>query len=450
MHAPFIRALSRSADLLARNPRTRAAQRLEPIGQDSKKNTYWLIGGDRLWVQHPDPNPPPPPRKRQRRVADAASSSKAATHKSGAKTSGSKRGAAKLSDTGRGRGRPPKTSKNTASDKKSKLSTRPRGRPRSSPAGEALVTATRTRSGGRQARATSARPMRSAAVTAKANMRKRPLPTEYFEDDFDEDQDISEEQSLTRSSKRPRTGTSTPLSSSVPPATRATRSTRNSRLRNRNEDEWQQIPDEWLNSDSGAPHAGDRDDGELTAADVSADDNAENLADGGSTDGQRRATARSHPRRIVSPSSSPDPASNLVAAPLAAKKIFGDDDSDLTDLTEDDGGSKRATLDADAERNDLDGSSREGKPGDAGETLEEDGEDDLERDGESDGEDDEVVDEEYAIRIAASQPKEWVEWETVRSFPIHHIIYNAHAPLRYVSHSRNGRPSQNNSKTAQA
>ncbi|KAJ8456834.1 hypothetical protein ONZ45_g18560 [Pleurotus djamor] len=40
-----------------------ASWRIEPIGFDSKKNAYWLIGEDRLWIQR---NPPRPNLKRKR------------------------------------------------------------------------------------------------------------------------------------------------------------------------------------------------------------------------------------------------------------------------------------------------------------------------------------------------------------------------------------------------
>jgi len=257
--------------------------------------------------------------------------------------------------------------------------------------------------------------MRSAAVAANANMRKRPLPAEYFEDDFDEVEEASEEQSLPRSSKRARAGTSTPMSSSVPPATRG-RSTRNSRLRNH--DEWQQIPDEWLNSATAVPPAGDTDDQESTGPDVDAGNYSEAPTDGNDPDEKNKTTTRSHPRRIVSPSSSPDPTSNPVAAPPASKKIFGDDESDLTDLTEEDGGGKRTVLGEGTEQKDPDDDGKQGEPDAAGETLDEEDSqsDDQEGGEETDVEDNEVVDEEYAIRIAASQPKDWVEWETVRRF----------------------------------
>ncbi|CAE6438951.1 unnamed protein product [Rhizoctonia solani] len=40
--------------------------RMEPVGWDSKKNTYWLVGETRLWIQHHIPQPPKPSKKRGR------------------------------------------------------------------------------------------------------------------------------------------------------------------------------------------------------------------------------------------------------------------------------------------------------------------------------------------------------------------------------------------------
>jgi hypothetical protein len=159
---------------------------------------------------------------------------------------------------------------------------------------------------------------------------------------------------------------------------------------------------------------------------------------------------RSHPRRIVSPSSSPDPTSHSVVAPPVTKRIFGDDDSELTDLTEDDGLAKKTALEEDAEPEDQDGTDKAGEPDDVGEMLEEEeGDIDNEQDGEETNGEDDVVDEEYAIRITASQPKDWVEWETVRvSNSL--MFYHLHPLCRYVLHSRSGRHSHVNSKTVQA
>ncbi|KAF7773311.1 hypothetical protein Agabi119p4_5478 [Agaricus bisporus var. burnettii] len=50
---------------LMRNDDELATWRHEPIGYDSKKNSFWLIGGDRLWIQRVLPKPPKS-RKRKR------------------------------------------------------------------------------------------------------------------------------------------------------------------------------------------------------------------------------------------------------------------------------------------------------------------------------------------------------------------------------------------------
>ncbi|EPQ54130.1 hypothetical protein GLOTRDRAFT_139515 [Gloeophyllum trabeum ATCC 11539] len=39
--------------------------RIEPIGYDSKANAYWLIGPDRLWIQRVPPKPPRPPKRKR-------------------------------------------------------------------------------------------------------------------------------------------------------------------------------------------------------------------------------------------------------------------------------------------------------------------------------------------------------------------------------------------------
>ncbi|KAG6900083.1 hypothetical protein C0993_003433 [Termitomyces sp. T159_Od127] len=45
---------------LMRSDDENASWRIEPIGYDSKKNAYWLIGADRLWIQRQIPKPPRP------------------------------------------------------------------------------------------------------------------------------------------------------------------------------------------------------------------------------------------------------------------------------------------------------------------------------------------------------------------------------------------------------
>ncbi|KAJ3734153.1 hypothetical protein DFJ43DRAFT_1130808 [Lentinula guzmanii] len=51
-----------------------ASWRIEPIGYDVKRNAYWLIGADRLWIQRVPPKPPRPPPKsslKRKRTVDA-------------------------------------------------------------------------------------------------------------------------------------------------------------------------------------------------------------------------------------------------------------------------------------------------------------------------------------------------------------------------------------------
>ncbi|KAG7089650.1 hypothetical protein E1B28_011312 [Marasmius oreades] len=59
-----------------------AEWRIEPIGYDAKRNAYWLIGADRLWIQRVPPKPPKTARptksnKRKRGATDTGNISKA-------------------------------------------------------------------------------------------------------------------------------------------------------------------------------------------------------------------------------------------------------------------------------------------------------------------------------------------------------------------------------------
>ncbi|GJE85675.1 hypothetical protein PsYK624_017540 [Phanerochaete sordida] len=58
--------------------------RHEPLGFDAKSNHYWLIGPDRLWIQREPPRPPAPP-KRKRKPAPSKSANKAASKASTSK-----------------------------------------------------------------------------------------------------------------------------------------------------------------------------------------------------------------------------------------------------------------------------------------------------------------------------------------------------------------------------
>ncbi|KAG6910104.1 hypothetical protein DXG01_013157 [Tephrocybe rancida] len=76
-NATRLRTLMRSDD-------DNALWRIEPIGYDSKSNAYWLIGADRLWLQRPIPKPPrtkaaastTSPLKRKRATAPAKATPK--------------------------------------------------------------------------------------------------------------------------------------------------------------------------------------------------------------------------------------------------------------------------------------------------------------------------------------------------------------------------------------
>lgn len=273
--------------------------------------------------------------------------------------------------------------------------------------------------GGRQS-TNSRRPMRNAAVLANVNLKKRPFPAEYFEDDF-VDPVPEVEARGTRSSKRARTGSGTPMSSSqqvgAPP-----RGTRNSSRRNEEEDEWQQVPDEWLKS--GAEDADGDDESAENDDEAISDDDDEGALKLSNTHSKSRSSRR---RIATSPASSGGVSPPVAAETSPAKSdavkatIFDDDDSDLTDLSDDGAASdskpkkKRAAAvqsDEDEDEEMADGQL---------DADEESGEDDYDDDA-----DDEFVDEEYEIRIAYSKPKDWVEWETVcsvslsttRAFPL--------------------------------
>ncbi|PPQ91826.1 hypothetical protein CVT25_000273 [Psilocybe cyanescens] len=49
-----------------------ASWRVEPIGYDSKRNAYWFIGGERLWIQRVPPKPPKSQASKRKRVNNKA------------------------------------------------------------------------------------------------------------------------------------------------------------------------------------------------------------------------------------------------------------------------------------------------------------------------------------------------------------------------------------------
>ncbi|KAJ3905397.1 hypothetical protein F5879DRAFT_744584 [Lentinula edodes] len=59
--------------MLMKSDDDQASWRIEPIGYDAKRNAYWLIGADRLWIQRVPPKPPRPPPKhslKRKRIVD--------------------------------------------------------------------------------------------------------------------------------------------------------------------------------------------------------------------------------------------------------------------------------------------------------------------------------------------------------------------------------------------
>ncbi|KAL1701719.1 hypothetical protein EV121DRAFT_262846 [Schizophyllum commune] len=168
-----------------------AEWRIEPIGYDVKKNAYWLIGEDRLWIQRAIPKPPRQNNKRKRPAATPAKTAKA-----------NKRSSAK-----RARVEPePTPTKSRASTSRASTSRRKR---------EASVPATPP-TGGRGG---------SRAAKAQANTKLEAQAKELAE---------LQRQAQLDANRRAR-----------PTGTRLS-----SRLRGREEDEeWQQVPDAWLNGD---------------------------------------------------------------------------------------------------------------------------------------------------------------------------------------------------------
>ncbi|KAF9048495.1 hypothetical protein BJ165DRAFT_1023939 [Panaeolus papilionaceus] len=155
-----------------------ALWRIEPIGYDSKRNAYWFIGGNRLWIQREPPKPPrktAAKRKRAPQPAKEESISKPAAKRARTKAS-------------------------TASTKAKEEPPTPSGR--------------------------SAR-----AAKAQANLKLNAQAKELAE--------LNRQAAL---SARPRRGAAP--NNKSPPKPLGTRVS--ARLRGTQEDEWQEIPDEWL------------------------------------------------------------------------------------------------------------------------------------------------------------------------------------------------------------
>ncbi|KAK0193587.1 hypothetical protein F5146DRAFT_925694 [Armillaria mellea] len=174
-----LRTLMKSDDDLA-------TWRIEPIGYDSKRNAYWLVGADRLWIQR---EPPRPPR-----------SSKSLKRKRPEPKAKNKKGKAAASK--RARIEPP--AKRGKGKGKAKEPSPPVGR-------------------------------RGRAAKAQANIKLDAQARELAELNR---QAAARDSGLRTSSRR----------QAAPPPKSTPRGTRNSaRLRGQNDDEWQAVPEEWLN-----------------------------------------------------------------------------------------------------------------------------------------------------------------------------------------------------------
>ncbi|KAJ3559421.1 hypothetical protein NM688_g348 [Phlebia brevispora] len=181
-----------------------AAQwRHEPIGYDAKTNAYWLIGPDRLWIQRVPPKPPRTNRKR-----------KAPPKKTPAKASTSK------------------ATEAPESDSESEIEQSPSKRRRTS------------------GRATSGRATRSKAKEAVATTSGRGTRAAKVQADKKLAAQAKELAEQTRSHAAAITQASTPTRHSL--GTRASARLRGASTYD-DDDEWQQIPDEWLKGTVDSP-----------------------------------------------------------------------------------------------------------------------------------------------------------------------------------------------------
>ncbi|KAI0353807.1 hypothetical protein OH77DRAFT_1427123 [Trametes cingulata] len=212
--------------------------RIEPIGYDAKTNAYWLIGPDSLWIQRV---PPKPPRTRNlKRKRPAVSAKKAST-----KTTTSK-GAESDSDEEDAR---VTRSKRTRTQSQSQLQARGPANGRSK------------RTSRRQTRASSPAPelsspgksTRAAKVQAnkKLDIQAKEL-AEFQRQAAKLDSAKAKAKASPRASRRnppspPKRATGTRTSA------RLRRSTRGALEEDDEDDEWQQVPDEWL-QESASPN----------------------------------------------------------------------------------------------------------------------------------------------------------------------------------------------------
>ncbi|KAF9516988.1 hypothetical protein BS47DRAFT_1390306 [Hydnum rufescens UP504] len=335
--------------------------RLAPIGQDARRNTYWFIGSDRLWVQHPNPNPPEPRKTRSRRGIKSSRMSKSQPTTSVSKSTASV--TKSKPSTTRGKAIPvPKNEPNRA------VSGRRRGRPRKDASAAATAPPPSPPPGAPPT--TRSRPTRAAAVAALSHILPNVIPNGR----------------ATRSSKR-----SAPIDSDMedpvhvsresnpglsPSPNKRLRTTRRSvRARADLEDEWQVVPEEWLRPTGDEPGALDYDPNHNSAKE-------EGIA-------QEQTL---HP-------------GDIIAA------VFGDDDSELTDLSDEDDNNNESVKEEDGDGDD-------GSVSDEVEDDDDDEDNDKEEEEEDFDADREVanVDEETAIQALVLNTSNQVcatieEWE---------------------------------------
>ena len=308
---------------------------MEPIGSDAKRNVYWFIGPDRLWVQRPDPNLPPPRRGRPSKAAKAGEEAGLRSKTTGVP---SFRDSAVTSTKGSNAGTPAPQGRSTRSKASASASAIDARTVRTRNGVHSTKQSVTSRDKGRTTRST-----------------KRIAPT-----DSDEECDPMPSTSIQTSAKRQRT-------------------TRRSRLAEE-DGEWQEIPEEWLRP---CPST--------SVMMATSKSSSRTGSRGGST----------KPKHVES-------------------KVFGDDESELTELTEltDDGMDHDAVPEpstsgrepGEEENGDAveEVSDVESVPGRCGEDEDEE---------ESDG-----YDEAQEGKLSAGEgpPKAWIEWETVSA--CHYVL----------------------------
>ncbi|KAJ7178692.1 hypothetical protein C8R43DRAFT_974137 [Mycena crocata] len=184
-----------------------ATWRIEPIGYDAKSNAYWLIGADRLWIQRVQPRPP-------RYTATASSLKRKRPEKPAPVKSTSRRGTAK-------RARLASVSEESASPPRSHKKGAGKGK------GKNTITV----------------PGRAAKAQAKLKLdaQAKELAEINRAAGLGLDVDASAEPSTSTSRRRARN----PVAPIRPLGTRVS-----SRLRGSDDEEWQAVPEDWLEEGS--------------------------------------------------------------------------------------------------------------------------------------------------------------------------------------------------------